>query len=495
MRARWKVFVACTAVAMIQSMDVAMITVALPSIGDRFSAELADLQWVVAATALALVSILPTGGAFGDLYGRRKVLLVGYGFLLAGALVGWMAQSMAVLIPARLALGVGMALGFPNSLALMALSFSPEVRGRAVAVWTVMAAAMFAISPIAGGALVAGFGFNSVFIPLFLMAAVGMIGTVLWMPPDRPIRERSLDLSGILLGSGALTLLSYGLIEGGRGGFGRFRIVSVVAIGLILSAWFVRHESRFAHPMLDFRFVRSQSIRSILMVTFVLYAATNAVIFLMTIYLQALRGLSPWETGLVMSVFSVAMLAGAPIGAYMQDRVGFRMPVGIMLPVLVVAALLLSLAGPGTRILGYVSVGLALIGMLNGVFFVVSSATSVTTAPDGQSAAAAASLPAARQLSGVFGIALSGVLATVVTRARIRTLLPGTEEKALQISEVSFGVTPDGIDQAVRAASVDASYFGYSVVMGVIALAALVVAWLVLNLLRSKPSATHLSGM
>ncbi len=490
MRSRWRVFVACTAVAMIQSVDVAMINVALPSIGDRFSSELADLQWVVAATALALVSLLPTGGAFGDLYGRRKVLLVGYGFLLAGSAMGWLSSSMAVLILARLALGVGMALGFPNSLALMALSFSPRVRGRAVAVWTVLAAAMFAVSPIMGGALIAVFGFNAVFAPLLLMAAIGSIGTVLWIPPDRPIRERSLDLSGILFGTGALTLLSYGLIEGGRGGFGRAPIILVLGLGLILSVWFVKHESRFAHPMLDFRFIRSQSIRSILLVTFVLYAATNAMIFVMTIYLQALRGLSPWDTGLVMGIFSVAMLAGAPVGAYLQDRVGFRIPVGIMLPVLALAALLLSRAGPGTAILGYVAVGLALTGLLNGVFFVVSSAASVTTAPEGQSAAAAASLPAARQLSGVFGIALSGVLATVVTRARIRTLLPGTEDASGHISEISFGVASPDVDPAILVVASDASYFGYSVVMAVIAVAAAVVAWLVFNVLRSKPVTT-----
>lgn len=483
-----KVFVACTATGMIQSLDVAMVNVALPSIGARLSAELADLQWVVAATALALVSLLPIGGAFGDLYGRRRVLLAGYGFLMIGAAMGWLATSLAVLLAARLAQGIGMALGFPNALAMMTLTFPPEARGRAVAVWTVLASAMFAVSPVVGGSLVAAFGFNAIFAPLLVMAAVGAAGTLMWMPGDRPVREKPVDLRGIALGSGALSLLSYGLIEGGRGGFGRLLILVVLILGFGLSVWFVRHESRVAHPMLDFRFVRKAPIGPILLVTFGLYAATNAVIFLMTIYLQVLRGFSPWSTGLVMGVFSVAVLTGAPLGGYLQDRVGFRRPVVIVLPVLALAALLLGRAGPGTAIAGYIAFGLILVGLLNGLFFVVSSATAVSRAPEDQSSAAAAALPAARQLGGVFGIAMSGSLATMVTRVRLHRLLPGTDGLTGPIQEVGFGVVPEGADRVISAAAPEAAYFGYSAVMLGIAAAAIALAGVVWRLLRFMPT-------
>ena len=481
---------ACTAATMIQSVDVGMVNVALPSIGDRLSAELADLQWVVTATALALVSLLPAGGALGDLYGRRRVLLVGYVFLMAGAVLGWSATSMALLLVARVAQGVGIALGFPNSLAMVALSFPPEARGRAVAVWTVISSTMFAISPVAGGAVVAALGFNAIFVPVFAIAAIGAIGTVLWMPPDRPVRERTLDLKGIALGTGALSLLSYGLIEGGRSGFGRVLIVAGLAGGMWCAAWFVRHELRVADPMLDLRWMGRASIGPILLVTFVLYTATNAVIFLMAIYLQGLRGLSPWTAGLVMLAFSVAVLAGAPVGGYLQDRVGFQGPVIAVLPVLAVAACLLGLAGPGTPLVGYVAAGLVLVGLLNGVFFVISSATAVTSAPDGQTSSAAASLPATRQFGGVFGVTVSGVIATIMTRLRLRSLLPETREAAGYVSDIGFGVVPEGADRMALAAASEAAYFGYTAVMIAIAGCAAVLSVVVLRLLpRLNPQA------
>ena len=484
MKAQWRIFVACTAATMIQSVDVGMVNVALPSIGRELSTELADLQWVVTATALALVSLLPAGGAFGDLYGRRRVLLVGYGFLMAGAVMGWSATSMALLLMARVAQGVGMALGFPNSLAMVALSFPQEARGRAIAVWTVLSSTMFAISPVLGGSVVAAFGFNAIFLPVFAIAAVGALGTLLWMPRDRPIRERALDVKGIALGTGALSLLSYALIEGGRSGFGRILIVAGLVSGLWCAAWFVRHELRVTDPMLDLRWMRRASIGPILLVTFVLYTATNAVIFLMSIYLQGLRGLSPWTAGLVMVSFSVAVLAGAPVGGYLQDRVGFRRPVSAVLPVLAVASCLLGLAGAGTPLAGYVAGGLVLVGLLNGVFFVISSATAVSRAPEEQTSSAAASLPATRQLGGVFGVTASGVIATIVTRHRLRLLPPETGDAAGYLSEASFGRIPEGADRLAAAAVSEASYYGYAVVMIAMAVCAAVLAGVVLRLLR-----------
>ncbi len=480
MRARWRLFVACTPAAMVQGLDVAMVNVALPSIGVRLSAELADLQWVVAATALALVSLLPTGGAFGDLYGRRSVLLFGYGLLMLGALVAWAATSMAMLLPARVLQRVGIALGFPNSLATVALAFPPRERGRAVAVWTAISSLVFAVSPVVGGLLVGAFGFNAIFLPAFGLAAVGAAGTWMWIPRGRPIRERTLDVSGLALGTAALSLLSYGLIEGGRGGFGQPLILMVLGAGLWCTSEFLSHELRIAHPMLDVRFVTKVPFGPIVLVTFVLYTATNAVMFLMAIYLQALRGLSPATAGLVMLAFSTPVFLGAPLGGYLNDRVGFRRPVMAVLPILAVAALLLARAGPGTPLVGYVALGMALVGILNGVFFVISSTSAVTGVPEHQTSAMAATLPAARQLAGVVGVMLAGVLATVTTRARLSSSLEAPEE----LSIGGFGWVADGAEPALVMAYSEASFFAYSMVMLTVAAGAVAVAALVFRLMR-----------
>ena len=113
--------------------------------------------------------------------------------------------------------------------------------------------------------------------------------------------------------------------------------------------------------------------------------------------------------------------------------------------------------------------GLALMGLLNGYFYVISSASVVSRAPESQASAASASLPAARQLGGVFGVTMAGVLASVVTRARLRSSLPDPGQAADDVSAISFGVVPDGTDHVVAGAASDAAFFAYTVVMIVVA--------------------------
>ena len=171
MRRRWKVVVACTPAIVIQGLDVTMVTLALPLMGVALSAQLADLQWVVASFALAMVSLLPTSAAIGDLYGRRRALLMGYGMLALGSALAWSASSIGVLIMGRIGQGIGMALGAPNSFALVGLAFPRGERGRALGLWTAISSVVFTVSPVAAGWLVESFGFNAVFAPSLLFAA------------------------------------------------------------------------------------------------------------------------------------------------------------------------------------------------------------------------------------------------------------------------------------------------------------------------------------
>ena len=474
-RSRWKVFVACTPTIMIQGFEVSMINIALPSIGGRMSAELADLQWVVAAFALALVSLLPTSAAIGDLYGRRRALLAGYGVFALGTVVAWSATSMSVLLPGRIAQGVGMGLGAPNSLAMVALAFPPEKRGRALGLWTAISSVGFTISPILGGWLVESFGFSAVFLPFLLVAAVGAAGTWLWMPADPRRQAGKIDLRGIALGTGALSLLCYGLIEGGRGGFGQASIGAALVVGVSCAVWFARHELRVEHPMLDLRLMRRPSFGPVLVATFALNAAGVPLIFLLNIYLQALRGFSPSATGWFMMSFSATALLGALIGGHVTDRIGFRMPVAVALPVMGLAAFLLAAAGPTGPVGVYVPVAMGLAGAVSGAFFVAVGAAAVRRVPEEQTSAAAAALSAFRQLGGVVGITLFGAMATIVARARFRGAIAGREDAVARASSVSFGVVPEGADQALAAASADASFFAHTVVMAVIGAGALAV--------------------
>ena len=396
MRRRWKVLVACTPAIVIQGLDLTMINLALPSMGVALSAQLADLQWVVAAFALAMVSLLPTSAAIGDLYGRRRALLIGYAMLAPGMALAWSATSIAVLLLGRVAQGIGMALGAPNSFAMVALSFPEGERGRALGLWTGISAVAFTISPVAGGWLVESFGFNAVFAPLFFIALIGGLGTLMWMPADPPRDRGRLDLIGMALATGAVSLLSYGSIEGGRAGFGRPLIMAALAIGLLCAGWFIRHELRGEVPMLDLRLIRRPPFGQVLVASFTLNAATGTLIFFLTIYLQALRGLSPWATAYVMLAYSGLALIGAPAAGYFTDRRGFRLPVGIAVPAVGVSALLMSLAGRGMPETGYLLVAMGLAGAVHGAFF-VRGGQHVSRAPDIDRGRVAVGFPPSRK--------------------------------------------------------------------------------------------------
>ena len=486
MRRHWRMLVACTPASIIQGLDVTMINLALPSIGVGLSAELADLQWVMAAFALALVSLLPLSAAIGDLYGRRRALLLGYVILVIGGVLAWSATSIAVLVTGRIAQGIGMALGAPNSFAIVALSFPQRERGRALGLWTAMSAVAFTLSPLVAGWLVQSFGFNAVFVPLFLIALIGGAATWVWMPVDPPRHRGRLDLGGMAVATGALALLSYGLIEGGRDGFGRPPIVAALCLGLLCAGWFARHEMRVEHPMLDLGLIRRPPFGQVLFSSFTLHTASGALIFFLTIYLQTLLGFSPWATAYVMLAYSGMALIGSPVAGYLTDRKGFWLPVVVAVPAIGLSALLMSISGLAVPGLGYLVVAMALAGAAHAGFFVGAGTAAATRVPEDRTSTAGASLSVSRHLGSAFGIAVFGALATMVTRARLRTAVAGHQDAEALISSMSFGAPPEGIEGALAAAHLDASLTAFVVVMAVIGVCTLVVGGLLARLLLAK---------
>ena len=477
---------ACTPAIIIQGLDITMINLALPSMGVALSAELADLQWVVAAFALAMVSLLPTSAAIGDLYGRRRALLLGYGIMAAGALLAWSATSVPVLVIGRIGQGVGLALGAPNSFAIVALSFPREERGRALGLWTAISAVAFTLSPIVAGWLVESFGFNAVFIPLLLFALVGGSGSSMWLPADPPRHRGRLDLGGIAVATAALAMLSYGLIEGGRDGFGRPLIVGSLLLGLACAGWFTRHELLVEHPMLDLRLIGRPPFGQVVLASFVLHTASGALVFFLTIYLQSLLGYSAWDTAYVMLAYSVMALVGSPVAGYLTDRRGFWLPVAVAAPTIGLSALLMSLAGLVSPVVGYLVVAMALAGAVHGGFFVGAGAAASTRVPEDRTSTAGASLSVSRHLGSGFGIAVFGALATMVTRARMWPAIADHPDAEALVSSMSFGASPDGIETAVAAAHLDASLTAFGQVMAVIGICSLAVGALVVRMLLTK---------
>lgn len=309
-------------------LDGTIVNVALPRIGADLSAGFSALQWVLDGYLLALGSLVLMGGALGDLYGRRRIFVVGLvGFGLASVGCG-LAPTAGVLIAARAAQGAAAALLVPGSLAILSSAYGPADRGRAIGAWSGLAGVATGLGPFVGGYLVDTVSWRWAFLINVPLIAVAVVVTVRHVPESHdpaydgmPALER-LDLPGAVTAALGLGLCVYPLIEAGRLGGGT--LVALLAAGLGLLTAFVVLESRRRHPMLPLSLFRSRAFTVANLITLVVYGALGGALFLVAIQLQTELGYSALEAGAAMIPITLLLLAfSARVGRLMR-RTGAR---------------------------------------------------------------------------------------------------------------------------------------------------------------------------
>ncbi|MEU9118009.1 MFS transporter [Streptomyces sp. NPDC048483] len=340
-RGRWVLTTAVLGSGMAM-LDSTVVNVALPAIGRDLNADLAVLQWTVTAYMLTLASLILLGGALGDLYGRRRVFVIGVVWFAVASLLCGLAPNAAVLIAARALQGVGGALLTPGSLALMQAVFHPDDRARAVGAWSGLGGVAAAVGPFIGGWLVDGPGWRWVFFVNVPLAAVCVPVALRHVPEtrERAVREhRGFDAPGALLGALALAGVTYALIAAPDGGASPGVIVPAV-IGLLLGAVFVRVERRRANPMLPPAIFAIRQFTAVNAVTVCVYAAFSGFFFLSVLQLQVVAGYSALQAGTALLPTTVLMLLLSARSGELGQRIGPRIPLTVG-PVLCAAGMLL----------------------------------------------------------------------------------------------------------------------------------------------------------
>ena len=411
--------VCCLSLFMV-GLDNTIVNVGLPSIGRDLHAGVSGLQWTVAAYTIALAALLMFSGAVADRVGRRTIFQVGLSLFTLGSWLCSLAPGLGWLIGFRVLQGVGGSMLNPAALGIITNTFTrPAERARAIGIWDGVFGLSMALGPVLGGVLVGAVGWRGIFwanIPVGL-AAIAL--TALFVPDSRAPRSRRSDPVGQFLVIVMLGSLAYAIIEAPTNGWrspqiSGFFVLSVVALSVLLA-----YEPRRQEPMVDFRFFRSVPFAGANLTAVCAIAAMAGFLFLSTLYLQDVRGLSALQAGLTILPMPVVMALCAPLAGRMVARRGPRIPLVIAGAALTVSSAALSQLTGSTGHL-YLIVTYALFGI--GAGMVSSPITNgvMSGVPKTQAGMASGMNSSSRQLGQSLGVAIVGSVLAASIRGSMR---------------------------------------------------------------------------
>ena len=412
----WAVLAICCVAQFMVVLDVSIVNVAVPAMRQSLGLSVTGEQWVVNAYTLTFAGLLMLGGRAADLFGRRRVFMVGLGLFTLCSLIGGLAQSGGWLIAARAAQGVGAAILAPATLTLLTTRFVvPAERRKALGAWSATAASGAAIGVLLGGVLTDLLGwrwvlFVNVPIGALLLAASWLALTESKSAEGRP----NLDLPGAVTVTAGLSVVVYGIVSTDTNSWGSAMTIAVLAAGAGLLVSFLVIEARFSlDPLLPlgiFR-LRSLSVGNAIAVT--VGAALFGMFFFLSLYLQQVNGYSPLRAGLAFLPLGLAIMAGALSASRVVARIGPRRQLLIGLPVAAVGMLWLSQAAVGSGYLAHVLGPAVLVGLGLGLSFVPMTMTATAGVPLHQTGLASGLLNTSRQVGGAVGLA---AMATIAAR-------------------------------------------------------------------------------
>nr|WP_200417132.1 MFS transporter [Streptomyces sp. Y2F8-2] len=321
----WVVVALACAGQFLVVLDVSVVNVALPSMRADLGLSAAGLQWVVNAYAIAFAGFMLLGGRAGDLYGRKRMFLIGLALFTLASLAGGLAQQDWELLVGRAVQGLGAAVLAPSTLTLLTAAV-PEgaARARAIATWTAVGAGGGAAGGLVGGVLVDVLSWRWVLLINVPVGAVVLAGSARWLVESRAGDGRRLDLPGALLVTAGLGTLAYGIVQTEAEGWTAAATLVPLAAGLALIGIFLAVEARAKAPLMPLKLLRVRSVSSANAAMFVSGSAMFCMWFFMTLYAQNVLGYSPLDAGLALVPSSLAVVLGSKVAPQVMRSVGAR---------------------------------------------------------------------------------------------------------------------------------------------------------------------------
>jgi len=391
--------------AFVTSLDVVVVTAALPVLRTDLGASLSDLEWTVNSYNLVFACLMLTGAALGDRYGRRRMYVAGLIVFAVSSAACALAGGAQELIWARAVQGAGAAVILPLTLTLISAAFPVEKRGAAIGMWGGVSGLGVATGPVVGGAIVEGISWQWIFwlnVPVALGVAVL---AALRVPESRGPRPQ-LDLPGLALAGAGMFALTWAPSRAPVIGWDSPEVIAALVAGALLVAGFVAWERRARYPMLPLAYFRSRGFTTANAVIFAQFVSLIGSLFMITQLFQVGLGYSPLEAGLRILVWMAMPMLVAPIAGVLSDRFGNRpfMLFGLLLQAVGLgwlAAVVTPGVGYGTLVAPLVVAGVGI-----AMCFPTTANAVVAAVPPEDAGVAAGTNTALREVGGVFGVAI-----------------------------------------------------------------------------------------
>ncbi|KIZ18410.1 MFS transporter [Streptomyces natalensis] len=420
-RRRLVVLAICCLSLLIVSLDNTVLNVALPSMQHELGASISGMQWTIDAYTLVLASLLMLAGSTADRLGRRRIFLVGLVVFSVGSLLCSLAPGLGWLVAFRMVQAVGGSMLNPVAMSIITNTFTePGERARAIGVWGGVVGISMAAGPVIGGLLVQSVGWRSVFWINVPIGALALFLTLRYVPESRAPRPRRVDPVGQLLVIALLGSLTYAIIEAPDEGGASAEILVFVLVALISLATLIGYERRRREPLIDLRFFHSAPFSGATVIAVCAFAALGGFLFMNTLYLQNVRGLSALSAGLYMLPMAGMTGLCAPLSGRLVGSRGPRIPL-LLAGTFMGASGVLFAAFEAQKTTALLFTGYVLFGIGFGLVNAPITNTAVSGMPRAQAGVAAAVASTSRQVGQSLGVAVIGAVLAGGARASAGT--------------------------------------------------------------------------
>jgi EmrB/QacA subfamily drug resistance transporter len=390
-------------------LDNNIINVAIPTIEHSLHLTQSGVEWVVSAYILVFAGLLLMGGRLADLFGQKRLFMLGLSIFTAASLLAGLVEQVDMLIASRALQGLGAALLTPTTLAILKTTYSePRDQARAVGAWSAVGAVALAVGPLLGGVLAQHVDWHWIF---FINVPVGI--ATLWLgaqaiAADHAPAQRGIDTRGVSLSAAALLALTYALIQGPQIGWTAPPIVAALGVAPLAAIAFVIVERRVEDPMIDLSLFGNRTFTGATVALMIWAFGLFGIYFFTSLYLQHVLGFSPTRAGVAFVPMAILMAVGAGIADRVAARFGAHRTVGAAMALMGAGILSVSLLGAHTTFGGLMP-AFAMIGIGGGLTIPLTS-TILNGMPAERSGVASAVFNASREVAGLLGITVIGVI-------------------------------------------------------------------------------------